>query len=386
MKNKINILMVSLLISVGLFTYLTIHHYQVQLGTNGSSICAINSKINCDAAALSSYAEVFNTPVAVFGLVFSLVMLIVVFLKKRQWIDFSESSNGFIKALFIGAAVVSVVMALISFLKVQVICPFCFATYLTSFLNAYLAFSIFSPSEMNPVKMATTKANINLAIILLVALWFVSAVLKNQYGLEDIRKNAPEKVALWKNSASYTFENDKGLILNPGAEHTVVEFADFKCSHCKVASESLHSFMKTNSNVTFVFKPFPLDGVCNPHIPQKGDGSRCKMAAWTLCAEKINQKGWDVHKWYFDHQEDLFSVSDLTETHQKISKEFSLSYDQIEQCSTSVETNDLIKKMTDEGKAANVQGTPSIYLNSKRVEFRHGQLNYLLNILIKEKI
>ena len=144
-------------------------------------------------------------------------------------------------------------------------------------------------------------------------------------------------------------ENDKGLVLNPGAENTIIEFADFKCPHCKVASESLHSFMNGKSNVTFIFKPFPLDGVCNPQITQKGDGSRCKMAAWTLCAEKVNQKGWNVHKWYFDHQEDLFSVSDLTETNQKISKEFGLNYDQVEQCSTSVETNDLIKKMTEEG-------------------------------------
>ena len=115
------------------------------------------------------------------------------------------------------------------------------------------------------------------------------------FELNEILKMVPEKVAQWRNSQSYNFDAEIGLAMNKSssAKATLVEFADFKCPHCKVASQTLDRFTTNNPQVHFIYKPFPLDGTCNTssQIP-KGDGSRCTLAAWTLCSEKLFKKGW----------------------------------------------------------------------------------------------
>jgi uncharacterized membrane protein len=58
---------------IGLFTslYLTWDHYRVENGV----LCEINDGFSCDITKNSKYAELFNVPVGVFGMIWFLVML-----------------------------------------------------------------------------------------------------------------------------------------------------------------------------------------------------------------------------------------------------------------------------------------------------------------------
>jgi protein-disulfide isomerase/uncharacterized membrane protein len=370
MKNKSNLLIASLLVTIGLFVYLTVHHYAVQLGMNGPGLCNVNATLNCDAAAVSSYAEIFKIPIAVLGLCFNFIMLAVVLFKTLGWSEESETQNGFIRTVFLFASVISLALGLISIFQIHVICPFCLGTYIFTFINTYLVWSVFSPANFG-VGMFTRQGNIYIGITILVFAWFVSGAIQDNYGLNEMKKIAPEKVAIWQNSQNvYTF-SDLGLVQNPESKVTIVEFADFKCSHCKMASTSLHNYMQGHPEVKFVFKSFPLDGTCNPQITQSGDGSRCKMATWALCAEQTAKKGWDVHKYYFDNQESLFSITDMKETNIALAKSLNLNYDDVEKCSEAVDTYETIKKMVAESKEAKVEGTPTIFLNGKKLEYGH---------------
>jgi protein-disulfide isomerase/uncharacterized membrane protein len=370
MKNKSNLLIISLLITIGLFVYLTVHHYAIQLGMNGPGLCNINASLNCDAAAVSSYSELFKVPIAVLGLCFNFVMLVVVLFKHLGWSDENEAQNGFIKILFVSASIISLVLGLISIFQINVICLFCLGTYIFTFINTYLVWSVFSPSNLG-LSVFTRQSHIYTGITILVLSWFVSGAIQDNYGLNELKKIAPEKVAIWQNSQNTYNFSDTGLIQNPDAKITIVEFADFKCSHCKMASTSLHNFMQGHPEVKLIFKSYPLDGTCNSQISQSGDGTRCKMATWTLCAEQTAQKGWDVHKYYFDHQENLFSVSDMKETNMALAQSLNLNYDDVEKCSESVTTHEIIKKMVAEAKESQIQGTPTIFLNGKKLEYGH---------------
>ncbi len=370
MKNKTNLLLISLLVNVGMFAYLTVHHYAVQLGLNGPGLCNVSATLNCDAAAVSSYAEIFRIPIAVIGLCFNLVMLILVLFKKLNWTDESETQNGFVKILFAFASITSLILGLISVFQIHVICPFCLGTYVFTFLSTYLVWSVFSPSNFG-LGVFTRQGNIISGALILILSWFVSGAIQDNYGLNEMKKIVPEKIAIWQNSQNVYAFSDLGLVQNPNSKITLIEFADFKCSHCKMASQSLHNYMQGHSEVKFIFKSFPLDGTCNSLIPQAGDGTRCKMATWALCAEEKAKKGWDVHKYYFDNQEALFSVSDLKETNTQLAQKLNLIYDEIEKCSESVDSYETIKKMVAEAKDAKVEGTPTIFLNGKKLEYGH---------------
>ena len=47
---------------------------------------------------------------------------------------------------------------------------------------------------------------------------------------------------------------------NPDGDITLVEFVDYKCGYCRKASEIVREFLKTDQNIRFVVKEFPILG------------------------------------------------------------------------------------------------------------------------------
>ncbi len=196
--------------------------------------------------------------------------------------------------------------------------------------------------------------------------------IEKNYGLDELNKYIPSWIASWQAGTEYSFDSNTGLsngVLSP--KYTIVEFADYKCPHCKVAFLTLDAFLKGQRNVLFIYKPYPLDGICNEKVPQKSDGSRCAFAGFTLCAEKIAKKGWDIHHWLFEKQEEFASVTDAKTLLPQIESKFGLDAKQMAECADSEEIFSEIKKSTEEGNRANVKGTPSIYINGKILQGAH---------------
>lgn len=376
MAKKQNLLLISTLISIGLFIYLIIHHYAVKLGIGGGALCSISATLNCDAAATSRFAEVFQIPIALVGGIFQCFLLGVLVFLRLGWIDESAYLKRLLQFMLGLAAVVSLVMAFISFAVVKVICPFCFGIYIFSFISLFLGWNLFSSDEKNFSffqYFGEYKSYLILLVLIPVTSWIVSGMIQESYGLAQINRLVPEKVAQWKAGTVYNFDPSLGLNNKVLSDKIVlVEFADFKCPHCKTASKTIESFLKGRSDVQFIFKPFPLDGTCNSSDQMsKGDGSRCKLAAWALCAEQIAQKGWSVHHWIFEKQEELSSVSDLNILLPEIEQQFQIKPADLTACADSSATYDLLKKSSEEGSKAKVTGTPTIYLNGKKLPYGH---------------
>lgn len=384
MNKKYTYLLISLFLSILVFSYLTYHHYSLVLGYSSGSLCQISSTINCDGAALSSFSELAGIPVALLGLSFSAVMLAIVFAIRQEWLELTPFTSSVLLLSFATAVLVSVGLGVVSVFVIKVTCPFCFLSYIFAFINFILAWMLFG-SLIKKFNFSSFNQHYGLLASLLFIpfiSWFLSSTIQEKYGLDQIRKLVPEKLVQWKQMPVQNFDSTLGLIKgNPDSKNVLVEFADFKCPHCKVASQTLSKFMSTPKDLKVVFKPFPLDGNCNPHVSHKGDGSRCQMAGFTLCAEKINQKGWATHDFFFENQESFMSLADIKNDFKGFADKNSLSFDEIVKCADSVETYDLLKKMTDEANKANVQGTPTIYLNNQKLDA--GQFLDILNAAYK---
>jgi protein-disulfide isomerase/uncharacterized membrane protein len=371
MSKKLNFLLLSFLASTGVFAYLTDHHYAVRTGTAGDSLCAINEVINCDVAALSKYAEIFTMPIAAIGAAYSIIMFGIFLFAKFGWFEESDGYKTIVKTVTALSAVFSLFLLAVSVIQLRAFCPFCIAGYILSFINVYLVWSYYSDSKFDFSKVIGEKGVLGTLVFIPVIAWVISGTYRDNLGMAQMEKVVPEKIMLWKSSPVVNFDQTIGLSKgsSEASAPVLIEFADFKCPHCKAAAGTIKNYLAGNKNVKMIFKPYPLDGVCNPHMGQKGDGSRCELAGWALCGEKLFSKGWDIHYWIFDHQEAMMHDADLSSHLTAMGKDLGLDTAQLKTCATSAETYDLIKKSADEGEAAKITGTPAIFVNGKKLEY-----------------
>ncbi len=383
---------VATLLALATHGYLSAQNYRLKSGVADSkSVCNINSQFNCDAVALSSYSEVAGIPVAVWGLATNGVLLFFLFMMLTRISADTGRVARFTFGLSALVLAASVVMGAISMLQLSTYCLFCIAAYVLSAVQAFAAFQVTrlenskSPFRLDILPALREQRWIVILIVLVPAI----AWLGNRMGRDTFGRSIPphlieETVSFWKTSTANEFNPNEGLSYAVGdpaqAKMTIVEFADFLCPHCKTAATPLHIFTQSRKDVRLVFKPFPLDGTCNSGITQKGDGYRCKLAAATLCSEQLTQKGWIAHDWIFERQSSL-SSSRWDEDLNEIAKAVGAPADQLKACVDSPDTNALLLRLTGEGVNAKVPGTPSIFVNGKKLDA--GQFIQVLDAVYK---
>lgn len=365
--------LISILINIGFFLYLNKHHVDLKLGLgSGTSVCNISEKINCDTAASSSYAELFGIPIALLGAFTSGLILVYMLLARFSLTENSEKTERFAFYLSSFMLLVSIAMAGISAFIIKSACPFCIGTYLLTFL-AWGSLLLFYRPDVSRfgtdiIEIFTTEKWVLGTLLSIPLLSFiVNNMTLDSYGYQQIKQMSQDSIATWKNETIQSFDVQNGLQFQNGTEEPkfiIVEFADFLCPHCRAAGPSLHNFAKSHPDVKLVFKSFPLDGVCNSALQQKGDGKRCDYAFATFCAEKISKKGWAAHNYFFERQ-DLLFATDVNQILQGFVKESGIDFNELKSCMNSEDIREQVRKMAKEGETAQIRGTPAVFFNGK---------------------
>jgi uncharacterized membrane protein len=103
-------------------------HYHLIVNPDYASFCDINATVSCKQAYLSRYGSVAGVPVAVGGLVFfALVLLLAWGSRGRSRI--ADSAPAYIFSLSTLALAVVLYLAYASFFVLKEVCPLCVATY-----------------------------------------------------------------------------------------------------------------------------------------------------------------------------------------------------------------------------------------------------------------
>lgn len=137
------------------------------------------------------------------------------------------------------------------------------------------------------------------------------------------------------------------------AKVKVVEFADFECPYCSRAADVVHTVRaKYGDRVQFVFRQFPL--AMHPDA---------RLAAEAALAANAQGKFWEFHDRMFQNQRrlDRASLEDHAKQLHLDTEQFKRSLDQ-KTFATQVDTDMKL------GERANVQGTPTLFINGQRVE------------------
>jgi len=150
------------------------------------------------------------------------------------------------------------------------------------------------------------------------------------------------------------FKVDDRMCMGPAsAPVTVVEFSDFECPFCAKARPVLESFARRNAQqVRFCYLPFPLSNHVNA-VPA------AQAALWA----RDQGKFWPMHDALFEHQENL-----KPEALPALAKGLGLDGDKL----AAVLKSDAYKQELDgfrnQGRAAGLSGTPSVYFNGRPLE------------------
>ena len=152
-------------------------------------------------------------------------------------------------------------------------------------------------------------------------------------------------------SARYSFTVKGRPFIGPdNAKVTVVQFSDYQCPHCRMASKTLKKLIKDRS-VRVVFKQYPLSF-----------HKAARPAAIASVQAHFQGKFWKLHEMLYEDQEKL-----TEKWIGKLAKKSGLNMKRFK------EDHGRAVKMVDddrtEGELANIEGTPTYFVNGRLVEY-----------------
>jgi protein-disulfide isomerase len=131
---------------------------------------------------------------------------------------------------------------------------------------------------------------------------------------------------------------------------TLVEFSDFQCPYCFLATPQLRAVLKAYpTRVKLIFKQFPLD----MH-------SQAALAAAAAIAAHKQGKFWPMHDALFASHEDLSRPTILT-----LASAIGLDMKRFEADLDSAETKQTVAQDEEDGTRAGVMATPTIFIDGQ---------------------
>ena len=136
------------------------------------------------------------------------------------------------------------------------------------------------------------------------------------------------------------------------AKVTIVEFSDFQCPFCTRAASVVHQIReKYGDKVRLVFRQYPL--------PMHGEA---RLAAQAALAAHQQGKFWEYHDLLFQNQRALERAS-----LEQYAKQANLDVDRLKKGLDDPALKAAVDADVKLGEEVNVNGTPTVFINGKRV-------------------
>ncbi len=354
----------SALLAAAVHAYLLKSHYDLRYGeVTGGIMCDISSKFSCSAASASKWSELFGIPLALLGLLTNAALITL-----AAWdpiADESGRNSNRTGILILSGLLVlaTVAMGVITVTALDTICPFCVATYVLSLITAGAAWLAYRPGLKFEVKPALFGVAIAFGIS--------SLILNDQFrsGYTGPGGDAMSVAAVqeWTGNPKLEIPETDPLAMGPSrdqAKMTLVEFADFRCIHCKLATAPIKAFAQSHPDVRVEYYSWPLDGECNSSITQN-NGASCLLARAVWCARKKADKGWEAHGKVFERFDEWKTAEAVRSSLDSLAEQIGMPPEDLKTCADSEEAKAAITAQARLGTSLNLKGTPSIYVNGK---------------------
>lgn len=356
--------------------YLTYHHYLVNvLQPAHASFCSINSFIDCDSVAQSTYSTLVGIPVSSIGIfAYTFVLFSYLFLRKK----IGES-------LYLYLGVIIALMLVFSFYELwasafvlKSICLMCCLLYFCIIcLSVLFFFRIKRNLALNKISWGLEslfqRQNLmRIAFFFNIAFFLAFLSDRSFARYFESRKDAEvskqkeklDKIVLdsFLRLPKETIDYSKAPSLESlNSVLTLVEFSDFQCPACTQRTKFLKSiYERYQGKLRIVFKHYPLDQACNPSIKRPFHPYACQAAYYAVCAHEQG-KFWEFHDFLFSSNQELDTSLIIN-----FAKDLQLDRKKLENC-LSDHGKRIVKSDLVQAEKIGVDYTPSIYLEGRKI-------------------
>jgi len=142
------------------------------------------------------------------------------------------------------------------------------------------------------------------------------------------------------------------------AKITLIEFADFECPSCRQLDRILRDLLPQHPEIRLVYKDFPLTTI-HPWAMTASLAGQCAI-------QQNPSSFWKIHDIIFDAQ-DVITPSNVWEKMTDFANQLGLNVETFRTCMANPATAHEIDQTTAEGHDLNVTGTPTIFVNGRRI-------------------
>ncbi|MEO8077239.1 MAG: vitamin K epoxide reductase family protein [Acidobacteriota bacterium] len=299
-------------------------HYRLLVDRSYTSFCDVNATVSCTQAYLSPYGSFHGVPVALGGVFFFSLVLLLAGVGGRERSVVRDSVPGYIFALStIGLAAV-LYLGWASYVQLKTFCLLCAITY----VSVVALFVVSGEATSVPMKTLPGRVPRDFRALFsspsalgLAALYLAGAVaLLAYFPTEAPAAQSPAAAATPAPAAAMSDQQRADLakwwdlqprvvlpVPDDGAKVHVVIFSDYQCPHCLAAHEAYRPLIAkyaAGGQVKFQLRHFPLEGECNPHAPGGQHSAACEAAAAVVMARATGHAT-TMEDWLFANQNTL---------------------------------------------------------------------------------
>jgi uncharacterized membrane protein/protein-disulfide isomerase len=368
-------------------------HYKLLTDPGYTSFCDVNPAVSCTQAYLSRYGSVWGVPVALAGVLFFVLVLLLAGLGGRTASAARESAAAYVFALSaIGLAVV-LYLAWASYFQLGTFCLLCATTY----VSVIAIFIVSSRATTLPLTTLPRRAfrdlrtlvtsPLPLAILLLLVVG--AGTMVGFFPRESV--TSAQEAAYPPLTDQQRIDLEKWWAVQPkvdlpipndGAKVLVVKFSDYMCPACRQTYEwykPVFGKYLAGGQVRYVVKHYPLEAECNPHAPNNHYAS-CEAAAAVIAA-RSRGTAQKLEQWIFTNQQSL--TPDLVK---KAARDIGGIQDFDAQYPRALQE---VKTDASLGGLLGITSTPTFYINGRKLPNQTltppQYFDYLIELALKDQ-
>jgi uncharacterized membrane protein len=313
---------------------LEVVHAAAYLAPGAESFCTVGETLDCGAVALSRLSVIAGVPLPIWGAAGFLALGVAAHRRSRLLLPLAAV-----------AALVSVALFIESFSHVGALCMLCEAVHVLALALLGVAWV-----GRKDVDRDTSLGRGALDVLLTpAALVLLTAFFAPRYW----------QPLTWQEGVPYPHGTDEDGQRWVGAETpevTVVEYIDYGCPHCAVASNKMRMRLSRDADKLRVIRRHQPRTNCT----MAGEGCGALRAA--LCADD-QDKFWEMDSWLFVHVPGKAEV-DFSAGAERIGLDIAT----FEACHTAPETYERAKAERAIAFKRRVRNTPSYVVDNKKVD------------------